>query len=76
MPPLAPLLHSQHRHDVQINDNSESVCLGGILIVFVVILFLCCVQMRSKDVQKAAHIENIPRGTKLYTLDGREIIIP
>ena len=74
MPLLSPLLHSQHRHDVQINENTESLCLGGILIVFAVILFLCCVQRRP--VQKAAYIEHLPPGTKLYTLDGREIVIP
>lgn len=76
MSPLAPLLHSQHRHDVQINENTESLCLGGILLVFAVILFLCCVQRRPRPVQKAAFIEHLPRGTKLYTLDGREIVIP
>lgn len=76
MPPLAPLLHSQHRHDIQINENAETWCVGGFLLVFAVILFICCVQRRARPVQKASFIENIPRGTKLYTLDGLEIVIP
>lgn len=76
MPAVSPLLHSQHRHDVQINENTETWCAGGILLVFVVILLICCAQRRSKDVPKAAVIESLPRGTKLYTLDGREILIP
>ena len=79
MSPLAPLLHSQHKLHIPINDEAGSACIAIIFLTIIcgiaVLLTYCSRNACRRKIQKAAPVNQIPQGTRLFTLDGREIII-
>lgn len=78
MPPLAPLLHSQHRRDIHIDQETGKVCIAILFFVVVIVIAITltyCSRKSHRRIQKGRLVEHIPPGTRLFTLDGREIII-
>lgn len=70
MPPLAPLLHSQQQTSIIIKQEECAAYIIAIVIVITAMVFCMC---KYRTVPSALPVHRLPRGAKLFTLDGVEI---
>jgi len=76
---MPPHLRSQHKLHIPMNDEEESACIVLIVVTIVlsiaILLTYCSRNTCRRKIQQAAPVNHTPAGTRLFTLDGREIII-
>lgn len=70
MSPLAPLLHSQQQTSITIK---QEECVEYIIAIIVVIMAIATCIYKWRTVPSASPVYRLPRGAKLFTLDGVEI---
>ena len=70
MSPLTPLLHSQQQTSVTIK---QEECAAYVISIIVIIMVIATCMYKWRTVPSASPVYRLPRGAKLFTLDGVEI---
>ena len=70
MPPLSPLLHSQQRTPLNLDQKECTIYI--IIAAMIMIMMTICI-CKCKRLPRGNPVYRLPPDVKLFTLDGREI---